>query len=68
MGDAAGRDIGWGSARGWEARLKEMSQQIESAAQRKDSEEVARLTREKQELSRRWQEFRRRHFKDSFGD
>lgn len=54
-------------ARGWEARLKEMSRQIEAAAQQKDSEEVARLTREKQELSRRWQEFRRRHFKDSIG-
>ena len=51
-------------ARGWEQRLKGLSREIEEAARRKDSKEVARLTREKQELSRRWQEFRRQHYKD----
>ena len=55
-------------ARGWERRLKQMSKEIEAAAKRKDNKEVARLTQEKMELTRRWQEFRRQYFKDSFGE
>lgn len=52
-------------AKQWEQQLRGLNRRIEEASRQGNAPEKGRLLREKQELTQRWQAFRRLHHKDT---